>query len=435
MVNTATDGAEISTDPSWVANKLLAEARPEIASEEHCEANHLAHRAASSQASSESTSCDSAKRMVDLPIPESTPNGDAEAQFDLGVSYDRGDGEEREPTQAFKWYQAAAEQGLAKAQFNLAVLYFMGNGVVKDDGQAVKWFRRSAEQGIVTAQYNLGGFYEKGIGVSPDIESAIQWYRKSAEQGLPESQYMLGAKYGLGDGLPLNMIESFRWIRYAANQGHAESQWLIASYYHGGLGVCKDYVEAYKWALLARSNQSELSQECENLSTSIQNLLSETQIRHCEISASRWKANDWDQIKPFLRRSEPIETPDGLRYRPSAPIQAVKKLLNRWQVGPEHTARFMGFDQSDERYAKGLLAGREILIQGSETEDRIVNLYYIRCVLGALLQDKEDEIKWLRMSDPKLGGKSLMDLILSGPWTDLLEARDHVDWVSGRLGC
>lgn len=435
MASSATDAAVIPADPSRVANKLLAQASPEFPPQYPSEGHQLAHQAALTQPRPESESYDPTQGVLKLPIPETAQNGDAEAQFDLGVSYDRGDGVERDATQAFKWYREAAEQGLAKAQFKLAVFYFKGDGVAKNDGQAVKWFRRSAEQGIVTAQYNLGGFYEKGIGVSPDIESAVQWYRKSAEQGLPESQYMLGAKYGLGDGLPLNMIESFRWIRYAANQGHAESQWLIASFYHGGLGVCKDYLEAYKWALLARSNQSELSQECENLLTSVQKYLNKQQIRHCEIAASRWEVKEWDQIKPFLRNPERIETPDGPRYRLSAPIQAVKKLLDRWQISPEHTAQFMGFGQSDRRYVEGLLTGHEILIQGSEAEDRIVNLYYIRCVLGAMLRDKDDENRWLRMSDPKLGGKSLMDLILSGRRTGLLEARDHVDWVSGRLGC
>ena len=435
MMSSATNAAAPFADPSWAANKLLAEATPDLPSQDSGEANQLAHQATFSQSRTESASYGSIQKVVELPIPETAQGGDAEAQFDLAVMYDTGDGVERDAAHALKWYKKAAEQGLAKAQFNLAVLYFTGDGAVKDYGRAVKWFRRSAEQGIVASQHNLGAFYEKGIGVRSDIESAIQWYRKAAEQGLPESQYMLGTKYGRGSGLRLNKIESFRWIRYAASQGHPASQWLVASFYFGGIGVCKDLVEAYKWALLARSSQNEVSQDCKALLTAIQNLLNKAQIRHCEIVVSRWKAKDWDQIKPFLRTPELMETSDGPRYRLSAPIQAAKKLLERWQISSELTTRFMGFCQSEERYVEALLAGREILIQGSETEDRIVSLYYIRCVLGAMLRDKEAENRWLRMPDPKLGGKSLMDLILSGPWTDLETARDHVDWVSGRSGC
>ena len=425
----------MSTDPLRVATKLLAEAGPELPSQELCEVNQLSHRVAFSQSNSESGSYDTTQRPVERPIPETARKGGAEAQFDLGLSYDRGDGVKRNSTKAFEWYWKAAKQGLAKAQFNLAVLYFTGDGVEKNFEQVVQWFRRSAEQGVVDSQNYLGAFYEMGIGVNPDLESAIQWYRRAAEQGFPMSQYMLGTKYGLGHGLPSNRIESFRWIRYAANQGHPASQWLVASFYFGGIGVCKDHVEAYQWALLARSNESAVSQECKNLLTTLRRLLNKEQIRHCEIVASRRKVKDWDQIKPVCRDPEPIETSDGPRYELNAPIKVAKVLLERWNISTKHTSRFIGLGQCQDRYVEELLTGHEILIQGSEAEDRIVNLYYIRCVLGAMLRDKEAENRWLRMPDPKLGGISLMDLILSGPWTDLVAARNHVDWVSGRLGC
>lgn len=434
MMSSATNAT--ATDPSWLANKLLAEAGSiEFPSGVPHEANQFAHQAAFGQLSPESSPHDSTQKVVVLPIPETAQSEDPEAQFELGATYDRGDGVPRDATQAFKWYQKAAEQGLAKAQFNLAVLYFTGDGVARNTEQAANWFRRSGEQGVVVAQYNLGAFYEKGIGVKPDIEVAVQWYRRAANSGLPESQYMLGAKYGLGHGLPLNRIESFRWIRYAANQGHPASQWLIASFYFGGIGVWRDHVEAYKWALLANSNQNQVDQECKNMLSTIQKLLNKKQLNRCEIVASRWKVKDWDQIKPFRRTPELTETPDGPRYRLDAPILAARKLLERWQISTKLTTRFMGFYESEDQYVEGLLTGREMLIQGSETEDRIVNLYYIRCVLGAMFRDKEAENRWLHKPHPQLDGRSLMDLILSGPWSDLVTARQHVDWVSGRLGC
>ena len=170
------------------------------------------------------------------------------------------------------------------------------------------------------------------------------------------------------------------------------------------------------------------------LLSAIQKLLNSNQMNHCEIIANRWKAKDWNQIKPCRRSPELMETPSDPRYRPAAPILALNKLLERWQISTELTSRFMGYDKSEERYVQGLLTGSEALIQGSETEDRIVNLYYIRCALGAMFRDRKVENKSLRKPDPQLGGRSLMDLILSGPWTDLVTAREHVDWISGRLG-
>ncbi len=66
-------------------------------------------------------------------------------------------GEEMTALVAFMEAEQAAEQGDAKAQFNLGVMYSDGRGVPQNDAEAVKWFRLAAEQGDASAQYNLGG--------------------------------------------------------------------------------------------------------------------------------------------------------------------------------------------------------------------------------------------------------------------------------------
>ena len=53
-----------------------------------------------------------------------------------------------------------AEQGDAKAQFNLGVIYDNGEGVPEDDAEAVKWFRMAAEQ-IARAQELSNAFSER----------------------------------------------------------------------------------------------------------------------------------------------------------------------------------------------------------------------------------------------------------------------------------
>lgn len=55
---------------------------------------------------------------------------------------------------AAKGYQDAAEQGDADAQFNLGVCYDKGQGVPRDDAEALKWICRAAEQGHADA-FNL----------------------------------------------------------------------------------------------------------------------------------------------------------------------------------------------------------------------------------------------------------------------------------------
>jgi hypothetical protein len=76
-----------------------------------------------------------------------------------------------------------ADQGDAVAQFNLGVMYAQGRGVPQDDAEAVRWYRKAADQGHPTAQNNLGMMYQEGHGVPRDDAEAVRWYRKAAERG------------------------------------------------------------------------------------------------------------------------------------------------------------------------------------------------------------------------------------------------------------
>jgi TPR repeat protein len=64
--------------------------------------------------------------------------------------------------------RARAEQGDADAQFSLGVRYANGRGVAEDEAEAVRWYRLAAEQGYVDAQFNLGVRYSIGEGVPED---------------------------------------------------------------------------------------------------------------------------------------------------------------------------------------------------------------------------------------------------------------------------
>ena len=89
--------------------------------------------------------------------------GNAEAQYELGVMYYNGRGAEQDYEEAFKWYLKAAEQGHARAQLNLALMNCMGQGAAKDIIECYKWAILSAEQGVeeaVNVQLNLKGSME-----------------------------------------------------------------------------------------------------------------------------------------------------------------------------------------------------------------------------------------------------------------------------------
>jgi hypothetical protein len=67
----------------------------------------------------------------------------------LAVSSDEG-------ITSFQLYLPKAIQGDADAQFNLGLLYYPGVGTPADRRYGLYWYKKAAEQGLVHAQYNLG---------------------------------------------------------------------------------------------------------------------------------------------------------------------------------------------------------------------------------------------------------------------------------------
>ncbi len=94
--------------------------------------------------------------------------GNADAQFYLGLMNESGQGVPRNDAEAIKWYLKAADQDLAVAQFNLATMYAKGRGVPQNEREAAKWYRLAADQGLGAAQFNLGIMYAEGKGVPHD---------------------------------------------------------------------------------------------------------------------------------------------------------------------------------------------------------------------------------------------------------------------------
>uniref|UniRef100_UPI002593A415 tetratricopeptide repeat protein n=1 Tax=uncultured Psychrobacter sp. TaxID=259303 RepID=UPI002593A415 len=71
----------------------------------------------------------------------------------------------------------------AEAQYNIGLMYDKGEGVRQDYAKAVEWYTKAANQDVPVAQYNLGLMYNKGEGVRQDYAKALEWYIKAANQG------------------------------------------------------------------------------------------------------------------------------------------------------------------------------------------------------------------------------------------------------------
>lgn len=137
--------------------------------------------------------------------------GDAEAQYQLGVYYSkRSSGILMSFEESLKWMKLAAEQGHAKANFHLGSWYLHGDAnpysgwVVcpKDEVLAGKCFAvafsefsEQAERGETEAMVWLAAMYAKGLGVLVDQDKANMLLQKAAELGNQNAKDVLDGTY------------------------------------------------------------------------------------------------------------------------------------------------------------------------------------------------------------------------------------------------
>ena len=103
----------------------------------------------------------------------------ARADFQAGMdAKNRGD-----YAKALREWRPLAEQGEARAQFYLGMLYENGDGVPEDFGKAREWYQKSADQGHANAQFYLGLMSAFGRGAPLDLVQAHMWYSLAAGNG------------------------------------------------------------------------------------------------------------------------------------------------------------------------------------------------------------------------------------------------------------
>jgi len=133
-----------------------------------------------------------------------------------------------------------AEQGDAGAQYSVGVMYENGEGVLQGYSEAVKWYRLAALQGMAKAQLKMATMYLGGKGVLQNYSEAVKWHRLAAQQGFAEAQFILALMYKKGEdlplhtreNLPLNISEGFlhsymyghMWANLAAHNGYIKAK-------------------------------------------------------------------------------------------------------------------------------------------------------------------------------------------------------------------
>ena len=260
---------------------------------------------------------------------------------------------------ALREWRPLAEQGDAQAQFYLGIMHTNGEGVPEDDRQAAYWFQKSARQGNPQSQYHLGILYANGAGVPEDDPQAVYWFRKSAEQGDARAQFNLGVMYEFGEGVPEDDRQAVNWYRQAAEQGHARAQFGLGLMYAGGAGIPQDSVQAYAWFNLAAAGGDERVQL---LATGRKTMLHEEMTASQIMEAQHLSGMLADRINRAVEidRPQPAPPPDPAQpndaqvQAPSSPAPAVSPLQDTVRRSQIYLAA-LGFDPGP---ADGLIGKR-----------------------------------------------------------------------------
>jgi hypothetical protein len=115
--------------------------------------------------------------------------------------------------------------------------------------------------------------------------------------------------------------------------------------------------------------------------------------------------------------------------RIAAPVKTVLAIFDRWKIDDKVGASILG--EYAPRFIQSLRVGGTIL-RSRDAQDRAG--LFIRLYEGvySLFENSENERRWIRDAQPRLEGKSVLDLLADGSFLNLAKAQAFVDFLNGR---
>jgi TPR repeat protein len=147
--------------------------------------------------------------------------------------------------------QALASQGNAEAEYHLGMHYNNGIGVAKSPAQAYQRFEKAAAMGDPLAAYKLGcyaaGQFPEVMPV-PNKARALEQKLIAAEAGYVLAQLDVSSMYLQG----ANYAEGLPWLQRAADQGEAKALYNLSVGHLKGWWPSADKSLAYAYFKLAK---------------------------------------------------------------------------------------------------------------------------------------------------------------------------------------
>lgn len=193
-------------------------------------------------------------------------SGNAQAQYDLGITLFNGDGVETTPQEGLHWLEVSASNGHMDAHMFLAMLYDQGNAVEPDAVKAASYYALAGEAGNVDALFLAGNLYYERQGFGAELteramdHKAYNLLLRAAKQGHARAQFLVGSIYQNGNThVNPNEAQAFAWFKKSALQGDHMGQRDLGSAYFHGQGTGQDLEQAAFWHVQAAEQGSVLA--------------------------------------------------------------------------------------------------------------------------------------------------------------------------------
>lgn len=153
--------------------------------------------------------------------------GDAEAQYQLGLAHRDGKGAKKNAADAASWFAIAAGNGIAGAAVELARAYEHGQGVPRSLAEAARWWYRAGELGEDSARARFLALLLAGETAGFAGPAAVQWLEPAATEGDVRAILGLGEIFEKGLGVPADIAKARQWYLQAAYGGNAEAKFRL----------------------------------------------------------------------------------------------------------------------------------------------------------------------------------------------------------------
>jgi TPR repeat protein len=189
--------------------------------------------------------------------------GSGDGCDDLGVSYERGDGVEKDEARAAVAYQKSCDGNFGWGCNNLGNLYRDGRGVTADPARAAGLYQKACDRGIPSGCTNLGIAYVSGRGVNKDDSKAAMLYQKGCDGKDYNACVNLGFMLRDGVGITKDELRAVQMLTLACDGGDGKGCMGLAYSLQMGKGIEKDLPRAAKMYQKSCDNHYQLA--CANL--------------------------------------------------------------------------------------------------------------------------------------------------------------------------